>query len=86
MAYLEPRPGVPPPPSHLAEVVRIVREEGVKALLVEGYHDPRSAETVARHAGAKVVILPGDVGGHREAATYRAYVELLVKLVSEAVR
>jgi zinc/manganese transport system substrate-binding protein len=84
--YLEPKPGVPPPPSHLAEIVRIVKAEGVKALLVENYFDPKSAEVVARHTGAKVVLLPGDVGGVKGADTYEAYLEALVKLVSEAVR
>jgi zinc/manganese transport system substrate-binding protein len=86
VAYLEPKPGVPPPPSHLAEVVRIVKADGVKAILIENYYDPKSAELVARHTGAKVVVIPGDVGGAKVAATYPEYVELLVKLVAEAVR
>lgn len=84
--YLEPKPGVPPPPSHLAEIVGIVKAQGVKAILVENYYDPRSAEVVARHTGAKVVLIPGDVGGARGADTYERYIDLLVKLVSEAVR
>jgi zinc/manganese transport system substrate-binding protein len=85
VAYLEPRPGVPPPPSHLAEVVGIVKAQGVKALLVESYYDRRSAELVARHTGARVVVLPGDVGAASETATYEAYVERLLAIVSQAV-
>ena len=84
--YLEPKPGVPPPPSHLAEIVRIVRAEGVKAILVENYYDTKSADVVARHTGAKVVLVPGDVGGEKGAETYEGYIDLLVKLVSGAVR
>ncbi|HEX8909314.1 MAG TPA: metal ABC transporter substrate-binding protein, partial [Anaeromyxobacteraceae bacterium] len=30
--YLEPKPGVPPPPSHLADIVQIVKAQGVKAI------------------------------------------------------
>jgi zinc/manganese transport system substrate-binding protein len=86
VAYLEPKPGVPPPPSHLAEVVQIVKAEGVKGILIESYYDPKSAELVARHTGARVVVIPGDVGGARGAATYPEYLELLVKLVTEAIR
>jgi zinc/manganese transport system substrate-binding protein len=85
VAYLEPRPGVPPPPSHLAEVVGIVKAQGVKALLVESYYDRRSAELVARHTGARVVVLPGDVGAASETATYEAYLERLLAIVSQAV-
>ncbi len=85
-AYLEPKPGVPPPPSHLADVVRIVRAQGVKALLVENYYDPKSAEVVARHTSAKVVAIPGDVGGAPGADTYEKYIDLLVKLLSDALK
>jgi zinc/manganese transport system substrate-binding protein len=85
-AYLEPKPGVPPPPSHLADVVRTVRAEGVKALLVENYYDTKSASVVARFTSAKIVSIPGDVGGAPGADTYEKYIDLLVKLVSEAVK
>ncbi|GEJ59263.1 metal ABC transporter substrate-binding protein [Anaeromyxobacter diazotrophicus] len=86
VAYLEPKPGVPPPPSHLAEVVQLVKAQGVKAILVENYYDPRSAEVVARHTGAKVVLIPGDVGGMPGTSTYESYLDTLVRLVAGAVR
>jgi zinc/manganese transport system substrate-binding protein len=83
---MEPKPGTPPPPAHLAELVEIARRDGVKACLVEGYYDARSDEQVARLAGARVVVLPGDVGGDPAAKDYLGYVGLLVKRVVEAVR
>lgn len=83
-AYLEPKPGVPPPPSHLAEVVQIVKAQGVKAILVENYYDPRSAQVVAHHTTAKVVLIPGDVGGMPGTSTYESYVDTLVRLVAGA--
>jgi zinc/manganese transport system substrate-binding protein len=66
--------------------VRIVRAEGVKALLVENYYDTKSANVVARHTGAKVVPVPGDVGGVTGADTYEKYIDSLVKLVTDAVK
>ncbi len=90
--YLEPKPGIPPPPSHLAELVGEVKREGVKAILVESYLPVRSAEVVARHSGAKLVVIPGDVGGSKdergalEPKDWFAYMDVLVKAVSEAVR
>ncbi|HEX7488442.1 MAG TPA: metal ABC transporter substrate-binding protein, partial [Anaeromyxobacteraceae bacterium] len=86
VGYLEPKPGVPPPPSHLADLVQLVKAEGVKAILVENFYDPRSAEVVSRHSGAKVVLIPGDVGGMSGTSTYESYVETLVRLVAGAVR
>lgn len=84
--YLEPKPGVPPPPSHLAALVGVVKAQGVKAILVENYYDPKSAELVAKHSGARVVVIPGDVGGTPEAKSYQAYLDLLVREVVRAMR
>ena len=83
--YLEPKPGIAPPPSHIAEIVQLVRAEGIKAILTENFYDPRSAEVVAQHTGARVVILPGDVGGAPGLDTYERFMEALVKQISEAV-
>jgi zinc/manganese transport system substrate-binding protein len=76
---LEPRPGTPPPPAHLAALVTQAKREGVKAILCEGYYDTRSDELVARLSGAALVRIPGDVGGDPAATTYEAYLDLLVQ-------
>ena len=78
---IEPRPGVPPPPSHLAELVMTAKEQGVKEVVVESYYDTKSAEVVAGHSGAKVVTIPGDVGADRGADTYAHYVDEVVSKV-----
>jgi len=83
---LEPRPGTPPPPAWLASVVTTARRDGVKAILVEGYYDTRSGELVSRLSGARLVTIPGDVGGDPQAKGYLDYVDLLVRRVTEALR
>jgi len=83
---LEPRPGTPPPPAHLARLVEVAKRDGVKAILVEGYYDPRSGEQVARLTGARLVAIPGDVGGDPAAKSYEAYLELLVRRIADALR
>ncbi|HYG68550.1 MAG TPA: metal ABC transporter substrate-binding protein [Anaeromyxobacteraceae bacterium] len=83
---LEPRPGVPPPPGHLATMVELAKRDGVKAIVVENYYDTRSADVVARHSGAKVVRIPGDVGGEPGASTYEQYLDTLVTRIAGAVR
>lgn len=83
---IEPRPGVPAPPAYLAELVGRARREGVRAIVVENYYDRRSAEVVARHAGVKVVQIPGDVGGERDVKDYEAYVDALVTRIAGALR
>jgi zinc/manganese transport system substrate-binding protein len=83
---LEPRPGVPPPPAHLADLVGVAQREGVKAILVEDYYDTRSADVVARHSGARIVQIPGDVGGEPGIDSYEKYVDVLVNRVVGAVQ
>jgi zinc/manganese transport system substrate-binding protein len=83
---LEPRPGTPPPPAHLASMVTLAKGAGVKAILCEGYYDTRSDELVSRLSGAKLVTIPGDVGGDPAAGTYEAYVELLVRRITGALQ
>jgi zinc/manganese transport system substrate-binding protein len=83
---LEPRPGTPPPPQHLATLVQLAKRDGVAATLVEGYYDRRSDELVARLSGAKLVELPGDVGGDPAAKGYEAWIELMVSRVAEGLR
>ncbi len=83
---LEPRPGVPPPPGHLADLVGVAQREGVKAISVENYYDTKSAEVVARHSGAKIVLIPGDVGGEPGVDTWEKYMDVLVKRIGTALR
>jgi zinc/manganese transport system substrate-binding protein len=90
--YLEPKPGIPPPPSHLADLVGVVKAEQVKAIFVERYYDVRSADVVAKYSGAKVVQIPGDVGGIQDQGglldpkDWFAYMDMLVKLFAGALR
>ena len=60
---LEPKPGIPPSPSHLQEVVSWARHEGAKLMLIEPYYPERPVEFVARETGVKVLRLPFYAGG-----------------------
>ncbi len=83
---MEPRPGTPPPSSHLAELVTLARKEGIRACVVENYYDTKADALVARRVGGTVVSIPGDVGGDPAAASYLAWIDLLVQRISAAVR
>ena len=64
--FLEPKPGVPPTPRHLAEVILKMKQNKVRVILVDPYLDRRTAETVAAKTEATVVDVaqfPGGVKG-----------------------
>lgn len=56
---LEPLPGIPPTRSHIQKLLRL---ENVKFVLIGVYNEKRTARFLAGRIGAKVVLLPHDVG------------------------
>jgi zinc/manganese transport system substrate-binding protein len=62
VGYVEPNPGIPPDPSHLVHLIEVMRGERASMLLLEDFDDENIAELVALKAGARVVVLPSDVG------------------------
>ena len=67
VAVLEPKPGVEPAVSHLAEVAAQLKTTPAKAVLRAAYQSPRPAEWLSEHAGIPVVVLPFTVGGSERA-------------------
>lgn len=55
---LEPKPGIPPSPSHLARLMDRMNELDVELILKEPYYEGKNPELVARETGARVVELP----------------------------
>ena len=77
--FLEPKPGIPPAPAHLVEVVTTMKSEHIAVIIVEPYQNRRTAETVSAKTGAAAVEFtqyPGGVKG-----TEAGYVELIDYLV-----
>lgn len=70
MGEIEPRPGIPPTPSHTLELINMMKRENVKIILVEPYFDLKTPNSIARNTGAQVVVLPPSVGGEKEITDY----------------
>ncbi len=68
--YVEPRPGIPPTPSHTLELINTMKREGIKLILVEPYFDLRTPNAVARAVGGDVAQLMPSVGGNKEITNY----------------
>lgn len=82
--FLEPKPGIPPTPGHLAEVQAKMKEENARVIIVDPYLNRRTAETVARNTGAVVLDVtqfPGGVKG-----TDGGYIQLLDHLVTSLAK
>ncbi|HWP35083.1 MAG TPA: metal ABC transporter substrate-binding protein, partial [Thermodesulfobacteriota bacterium] len=61
VGYVEPQPGIPPPPAHLARLVAEMRRRQVRVVLSEAWLPEELPRRVAAEAGATVVKLPTSV-------------------------
>jgi zinc/manganese transport system substrate-binding protein len=84
--FLEPKPGIPPSPSHLAEVIEKMKAQKIKAIIVEPFHDRKIAEKVASSTGAKVVDFAQYPGGLPGTDSYVKLIDKLVANLSAALR
>jgi ABC-type Zn uptake system ZnuABC Zn-binding protein ZnuA len=85
LAIIEDRPGVPPSPQHLADVIRRMRERRVKVVLLESWYPADGAAGVARAAGARVLVLPQSPGAVKGTETYIAHLDVLVTTLARAL-
>jgi zinc/manganese transport system substrate-binding protein len=84
--FLEPRPGTPPSPSHLTEVIQKMKRDHIKLILVEPYQDRRIAEKVARASDASVIDFTQFPGGIPGTDTYVSLINQLVKILADEMK
>ena len=86
VGYVEPRPGIPPSPSHTIELIQEMKRLGVKILLVEPYFDLKTPQSVARETGAKVLVMSPSVGGVKEVTDYIKVFDYDLDLLVAAIK
>jgi zinc/manganese transport system substrate-binding protein len=84
--FLEPKPGIPPSPSHLAEVIAQMKAQHIKAIIVEPFQDRKTAEKVASATGAKVVEFAQFPGGLAGTDSYVKLIDTLVSRLAAALK
>jgi zinc/manganese transport system substrate-binding protein len=57
--HIEPKPGIPPNPRHIAHVLSVARTQGVKLIIQEAWHPRATAEMLAEHGGVRLAVIPG---------------------------
>lgn len=67
---VEPKPGIPPTPSHTLEIINLMKEQKIRVILVEPYFDLKTPNYIAQQVGAEVVRLYPSVGGEKEITDY----------------
>ncbi len=87
VGYFEPKPGIPPTPKDIKNLIDIINSNQVKLILKEPYYPRRRVKKVAKETGAKMLELTNLPGGRDNATTYlenlKANVNDLIKALRE---
>jgi ABC-type Zn uptake system ZnuABC Zn-binding protein ZnuA len=86
IGYVEPKPGIPPSPSHTIDVINAMKRQNVKIILVEPYFDLKTPNSIARETGAKVLVMPPSVGGEKPITDYIKLFDYDIKLLTDAIK
>lgn len=82
--YVEPRPGIPPSPSHTLQLINQMKQHGIKLIWVEPYYDMKTPDAIAKAVDGEAIVLLPSVGGVEEVKTYAQLFDYDTKLVAEA--
>ena len=80
---IEPLPGISPSSKHSLEFINMIRNEKIKLILQDGYHEPKTAQFIAEKSGAKAVILPHDVGSQQNTGSLEALFSTIVAKICQ---
>lgn len=87
VGYVEPKPGVPPSPAHVFELIGLIKEQKVKVIVMEPYFDHKTPQSIAGRGGAELVVLYPSVGGAKSGTDdYISLIETDVNLLVKALR
>ncbi len=82
--YVEPKPGIPPTPSHTLEVINKMKQQNIRLVLVEPYFDMKTPNSIAQAVGGTALVLLPSVGGEKQVQTYFQLFDYDINLLTTA--
>ncbi|MCI0454450.1 MAG: metal ABC transporter substrate-binding protein [Candidatus Dadabacteria bacterium] len=78
VGYIEPKPGIPPSPSYVADLIKRMNQLNVKLVIAESYYPQKTPALVAEKASASFLTLPSSVDGREGIKTYFELFDVIV--------
>jgi zinc/manganese transport system substrate-binding protein len=85
VGYVEPKPGIPPSPSHTLALIEEMKRQQVKIIVMEPYFDSKTPDAIARGVGGRVIVLAPSVGAEKEASDYFKLFDYDLTILIEAL-
>ena len=86
VGFMEPKPGVPPSPAHLAGLIQTIKRTGAKVIIMEPFYNRKTADLVASKTGVKVLQLPPSVNGIKQVTDYIGLLDYDLKQLAAGVK
>ena len=81
--FIEPKPGIEPTASHIAELIDLMKSRGIRVIGKEPYFADNAPRVIAARTGARIVDLPPSVGASAGVSDYFSLFDtLLSRLIS----
>ncbi len=82
VGQVEPKPGVPPTPSHNAELVGDIKKLKMKVVLMENYYSENAPNQLVQSTGVKVIKVANSVFGQSGINSYIQMIDIIVNSLS----
>jgi zinc/manganese transport system substrate-binding protein len=82
--YLEPKPGIPPTPGHIASVMEKMRAQNIRVMWAENYFDVAQVKKVAEKVNAIPVIVALGPGGQPDMKTFFDMFDVWIRELNKA--
>ena len=82
---IEDRPGIPPSPQHVAALIRQMKNDKVKVILLETWYPREVSDFIARETGAQVLTVPQTPGAVKGTEDYISHMDYLVNAIAKAL-
>lgn len=56
--YIEPKPGIPPSAKHVQSMIKLIKDQNIKMMLVASYFERESPQMIEDRTGIKAIYLP----------------------------
>jgi ABC-type Zn uptake system ZnuABC Zn-binding protein ZnuA len=80
--FVEPKPGIPPSPGHVGDVIDFIKAERIPVIIAANYFSRSQVERVASRTGARAVIVPEHVDGEEGITDYFSLVDRWVSALA----
>lgn len=85
IGHVEPKPGIPPSPGHLEDLIDLITREKVKLLIMEPYFSDRAPRLLEQKTGVQVLVVYPSIAPDHDINTYTDIFERAISRISEAL-